>query len=95
MKHLIHSVVGKSVANSIHKIKDSIKNLVVPSMMFEEMGLKYIGPIDGHDIELMNEVLTRAKQIDGPVLIHVITKKGKGYELAEENPNKYHGVCLV
>ena len=89
------SVVGKSVANSIHKIKDSIKNLVVPSKMFEEMGLKYIGPIDGHDIELMNEVLTRAKQIDGPVLIHVITKKGKGYELAEENPNKYHGVAGI
>ena len=89
------SVVGKSVANSIHKIKDSIKNLVVPSKMFEEMGLKYIGPIDGHDIELMNEVLTRAKQIDGPVLIHVITKKGKGYELAEENPNKYHGVSGI
>ena len=89
------SVVGKSVANSIHKIKDSIKNLVVPSKMFEEMGLKYIGPIDGHDIELMNEVLTRAKQIDGPVLIHIITKKGKGYELAEENPNKYHGVAGI
>ena len=89
------SVVGKSVANSLHKIKGSIKNLVVPSKMFEEMGLKYIGPIDGHDIELMNEVLTRAKQIDGPVLIHVITKKGKGYELAEENPNKYHGVSGI
>lgn len=89
------SLVGKSVANSIHKIKDSLKNLVVPSKMFEEMGLKYIGPIDGHNIELMNEVLLRAKQIDGPVIIHVITKKGKGYELAEKNPNKYHGVSAI
>lgn len=89
---LNNSSVGKSVASSLHKIKDSIKNLVIPSMMFESMGLKYIGPIDGHDIELMNEVLTRAKKIEGPVLIHVVTKKGKGYELAEKNPNKYHGV---
>ena len=55
-------------------------------------GLKYIGPIDGHDIELMNEVFNKAKEINGPVLIHVITQKGKGYEFAEKNPNKYHGV---
>lgn len=86
------SDIGKAVVHSLHKIKDSIKHLVVPSMIFENMGLKYIGPIDGHDIELMNEVFLKAKQINGPVIIHTVTQKGKGYGLAEENPNKYHGV---
>ena len=61
-------------------------------MLFEDMGLKYIGPINGHDIETMTEVLEKAKQIDEPVIIHVVTSKGKGYELAEKNPNKFHGV---
>lgn len=89
---LSNSDVGKFVVNSLHRIKDSIKHLVVPSMIFENMGLKYIGPIDGHDINLMNEVFTKAKRINGPVIIHTITQKGKGYGLAEENPNKYHGV---
>lgn len=89
---LSSSDVGKVVKNSLHRIKDSIKHLVVPSMIFENMGLKYVGPIDGHDIKLMNEVFTKAKYIHGPVIIHTITQKGKGYGLAEENPNKYHGV---
>lgn len=86
------SDIGKVLSHSIHKVKDSIKQLLVPSMFFEGMGIKYIGPIDGHDIKMMNDVLTKAKNINGPVLIHVITKKGKGYEFAEQNPNKYHGV---
>ena len=86
------SNVGKALSHSIHKVKDSIKQLLVPSMFFEGMGIKYIGPIDGHDINMMNDVLTKAKRINGPVIIHVITQKGKGYEFAEKNPNKYHGV---
>lgn len=84
--------IGKTVANSISKVKDSIKQLVVPSMLFEDMGIKYVGPIDGHDIIAMEEVFNNAKNIKGPVLIHTITKKGKGYEKAEKNPGKYHGV---
>lgn len=84
--------IGKSVANSISKVKDSIKQLVVPSMLFEDMGIKYLGPIDGHDISSMVEVFNNAKNIKGPVLIHTITKKGKGYDKAEKNPGKYHGV---
>lgn len=83
---------GKPVVNSLSKIKDSIKQLVVPSMLFEDMGIKYLGPIDGHDIRSMSEVFKNAKQIKGPVLIHTITKKGKGYEKAEKSPEKYHGV---
>lgn len=86
------SKAGVKLAKVISRFKDSVKQFVVPSMLFEDMGLKYIGPIDGHDIETMNEVLEMAKEIEEPVIIHVVTSKGKGYELAEKNPNKYHGV---
>ncbi|MGL5378530.1 1-deoxy-D-xylulose-5-phosphate synthase [Clostridium sp.] len=89
---LSSSNVGKKVAHYLSRFKDSIKQFVVPSMLFEDMGLKYIGPIDGHDIDTMNDVMRKAKQIDGPVIIHVMTHKGKGYELAEKNPKKFHGV---
>ncbi len=84
--------VGKSMINSINKMKDSVKQLMVPGMLFENMGLKYYGPIDGHDIKEMSKVLKKAQQVEGPVIIHVITKKGKGYEYAEEFPDKFHGV---
>lgn len=86
------SNVGKNIARSLGKIKGGIKQLVVPSMLFEDMGLKYFGPIDGHDIKMLNEVLRTAKEDDGPVVIHTITQKGKGYDYAEKNPNKFHGV---
>lgn len=89
---LSSSIVGRKVANSIGKIKGSIKQLVMPSMLFEDMGIKYIGPIDGHNIELMSKMIKNSIEIEGPVIIHAITKKGKGYQLAEENPGKYHGV---
>ncbi len=86
------SKTGEKVASCISRFKDSLKQFIVPSMLFEDMGLKYIGPIDGHDIENLTEVFEMAKNIDDPVIIHVVTNKGKGYELAEKNPNKYHGV---
>lgn len=86
------SDTGKKVAHYISRFKDSVKQFVVPSMLFEDMGLKYIGPIDGHNLKLMSEVLKKAKQIDEPVIIHVMTNKGKGYDFAEQNPNKFHGV---
>lgn len=86
------SPTGKKIAGQISKVKDSIKQLVVPSMFFENMGVKYIGPIDGHDIKAMTEVFSMAREIDGPVVIHTLTQKGKGYQLAEESPCKYHGV---
>lgn len=97
LKHEIHdslnqSNIGKNIADKISKVKDSIKQFVVPSMLFENMGLKYIGPIDGHDIAAMTEVFKVAKEFDGPVIIHTITQKGKGYALAEKSPCKYHGV---
>lgn len=76
----------------LSRMKDGIKKTLVPSKYFEDMGLTYIGPIDGHNIKEIEKVLKRAKKIDEPVIIHVITKKGKGYKLAEETPEKYHGV---
>jgi len=83
--------VGNGMVNSIHKIKDGIKQVIVPGMLFEHMGIKYLGPIDGHDIKAVSKVLKLAKNIEGPVIIHVITKKGKGYKFAENQPRKYHG----
>ncbi|WP_298839765.1 1-deoxy-D-xylulose-5-phosphate synthase [Clostridium sp.] len=84
--------VGDGMVNSIQKLKNGIKQVVVPGMLFENMGITYFGPIDGHDIKEVSKVLKLAKKIDGPVIIHVITKKGKGYKFAEEQPNKYHSM---
>ena len=84
--------VGKGMINSINKVKSSVKQLMVPGMLFEDMGIKYYGPIDGHNIKEMSKILKKAQQVNGPVLIHVVTKKGKGYEYAEQFPNKFHGV---
>lgn len=86
------SKAGEKVANYISRFKDSLKQFIVPSMVFEDMGLKYIGPINGHDIETLAEVFEMTKNIYEPVIIHVVTSKGKGYDLAEKNPNKYHAV---
>lgn len=84
--------IGKGMAESIGKFKDSVKQLVVPGMFFEDMGIKYLGPIDGHNIKELSKVFGMAKNIKEPVIIHVVTKKGKGYEYAEKNPNKFHGI---
>lgn len=82
---------GDDVLKVIRRIKGSVKNLVLPTSIFEELGFTYLGPIDGHDVHSLIEVLEAAKHIDEPVLVHVITKKGKGYAPAEESPNKFHG----
>lgn len=84
--------IGKGMAESIEKIKGGIKQVIVPSMIFEDMGLKYLGPIDGHNIKELSKVMDMAKKINEPVIIHVITKKGKGYKYAEANPGKFHGI---
>ncbi|MDP4144806.1 MAG: 1-deoxy-D-xylulose-5-phosphate synthase [Bacillota bacterium] len=84
--------IGNEVANSIQKIKGGLKQIIVPGMLFEDMGIKYFGPIDGHNIKELVDVFTNAKNIKGPVIIHAITKKGKGYDFAEKNPNKFHGI---
>jgi 1-deoxy-D-xylulose-5-phosphate synthase len=84
--------IGKGMAKYLERIKKGIKKMLVPGMFFEDMGIKYLGPIDGHNIKELTEVLGRAKDIKGPVILHVITKKGKGYEFAEQNPGKFHGI---
>lgn len=83
--------IGKQVFKTAERAKDSVKYFFVPGMFFEDLGFKYLGPIDGHNINDMVRELERAKKIDGPVLVHVITKKGKGYKPAELNPDKFHG----
>ncbi len=83
---------GKAIKNFLRTIKEGVKKMIIPSMIFEEIGLTYLGPIDGHDIAELVDVFERAKHIKEPVLIHVCTKKGKGYEYAEKRPNNYHGV---
>ena len=82
---------GTDVLKAIRRLKGSVKYLMVPTSIFEELGFTYLGPIDGHDLQGLTEVLQAAKKIDGPVLVHVLTKKGKGYKPAEESPNKFHG----
>lgn len=84
--------VGAVVKEKLKKSKDSLKRLVIPGMLFEDMGITYIGPIDGHNINELSTALRSASRKKEAVLIHVITKKGKGYKPAEENPSKYHGV---
>ena len=85
-------VLGNIIIKIIKRIKRSIKQLIIPKMYFEEIGFKYLGPVDGHNIQDLEFFLSRAKTIDEPVLIHVLTKKGKGYKIAEENPDKFHGI---
>ena len=85
-------LVGKNLVNIIGKTKNAIKQVMIPGMYFEEIGLKYLGPVDGHDIDSLEDILKKAKNFEEPVIIHVQTKKGKGYKPAEENPSKFHGV---
>ncbi|NCB41707.1 MAG: 1-deoxy-D-xylulose-5-phosphate synthase [Clostridia bacterium] len=75
----------------LERIRDSIKYAIVPAAIFEELGFKYFGPIDGHDIKALTESMQMAKKLKTPVLLHVVTKKGKGYLPAEKHPDKYHG----
>lgn len=85
-------VVGQPVENAISSFKSSVKQLFVHDMFFEEMGITYLGPVNGHNIEQLRRVFYDAKKVKGAVVVHVITKKGRGYSLAEKNPAKYHGI---
>ena len=84
--------VGQTVYKTAEILKDSVKNAFIAGGLFEEMGLSYIGPVDGNDLEALINVLQRVKNTSGPVLLHVFTKKGKGYLPAEQAPAKFHGV---
>jgi 1-deoxy-D-xylulose-5-phosphate synthase len=84
--------VGGKAKKLARRMKESIKNLVVPNILFEELGFRYLGPLDGHDISELIETFGQLKQVPGPILVHVVTKKGKGYSFAEENAERFHGV---
>lgn len=84
--------IGNKALKAAHIVKDSVRTALVPGGVFENIGFHYVGPLDGHNISLLQEVFTRVKEMDGPILIHVCTKKGKGYKPAEENPGKFHGI---
>lgn len=85
--------VGEKIIQAVRKVKYSIKQLIIPNMMFEDIGYTYIGPVYGHDEEKIEGVLKIAKEMEGPVLVHICTEKGKGYKPAEENPDKFHGIA--
>ncbi len=85
-------LVGKRLAAAAERLKDSLKYLLVRGAMFEELGFTYLGPVDGHNLTSLQEVLGAAKKVNGPVLVHVLTRKGKGYPPAEKNPDRFHGV---
>ena len=93
-ENLINNIpgIGKSVMKTAERAKDCIKYFFVPGILFEELGFKYIGPIDGHNYVELCEVLNRCKKISGPILLHVMTTKGKGYLPAEKFPDKFHGI---
>src|SRR5690606_12241206 len=84
--------IGGTLAKSLEKVKDSLKYLVMSGMLFEEFGLTYFGPVDGHNMAQLMDVLKQADNVDGPVLVHVITVKGKGYSPAEADSHKWHGI---
>jgi 1-deoxy-D-xylulose-5-phosphate synthase len=84
--------LGGEIARAAAQVKDSITHALVPGVLFESLGFKYVGPIDGHDIALLEETIAEAKEINSPVLLHVLTRKGKGYRHAERSPDRFHGI---
>ena len=85
--------IGPATVKKIHKAKDSMKRLLIPGMFFEDMGITYLGPINGHDCARMIQVFQEARKIQGPVLVHVKTEKGRGYEPAMRHPARFHGTA--
>ena len=85
-------LIGEGMVASMQHARDSIKYAVIDGVLFEELGFRYFGPVDGHDIKEMCETFELAKEAEGPVLIHVMTQKGRGYSKAENNPNVFHGI---
>ena len=88
----IKAIAGQGALHLAHKVEEGVKSLLLPSVIFEELGLRYYGPIDGHDIPLLTRTFEFLKRQDEPVLLHILTKKGKGYEPAIAKPDKFHGL---
>src|SRR4030043_1208703 len=94
MKDFLETIpgIGKSALRFAKQAEESLKGLLIPGLLFEELGMKYIGPIDGHRLDYLIETFQNIKKMKGPILVHVITKKGKGNPPAETNPDRFHGV---
>lgn len=94
VEHLLKRIpaIGGKVAKTVEKLKDSLKYMVVNGVLFEELGFQYMGPVDGHHLPQLLETLRQADKLEGPVLLHVITRKGKGYSPAEADSHKWHGI---
>lgn len=90
---LEQSKIGYTIAQAGKTLKESIKTLVVPGMLFEELGLSYVGPIDGHDLEQVESAIRAARNTDGPVVIHAVTQKGRGFDPAIQDPTAFHGIA--
>ena len=89
-------LVGHPIYGALHGMKKGLKDIVAPQGMFEDLGLKYVGPVDGHDVAELEHALRRAKDFDGPVIVHAITSKGRGYEPAEQDEaDRFHGVGVI
>jgi 1-deoxy-D-xylulose-5-phosphate synthase len=91
LKHI--PAVGDAVCNVLENMRDAVKYMVVPGVLFEELGFVYLGPVDGHSLPELTEVFRQAKLLKKPVLVHCITQKGKGYRPAEKQPDRFHGVA--
>ncbi|MDP5128820.1 MAG: 1-deoxy-D-xylulose-5-phosphate synthase, partial [Pontimonas sp.] len=97
-KRLLHRtpVVGDPLYGALHGMKKGVKDIVAPQGMFEDLGLKYIGPVDGHDLDELQFALERARDFGGPVIVHAITHKGQGYGPAEnDEADRFHGVGVI
>ncbi len=85
--------VGGTVVEAVHKTKTGIKQILIPGMLFENMGLTYLGPVNGHNMRQMMKLFNEAKRVEGPVIVHVLTEKGRGYEPAMRHPARFHGTA--
>ncbi len=94
VEHFLNRVpsIGRQLLETAERLKGGLKYLIVPGMIFEELGFTYFGPVDGHDLAALSNVLTQADKMKGPVLVHVVTEKGKGYHFAEIEPEMFHGI---
>ncbi|MDB6077240.1 MAG: deoxyxylulose-5-phosphate synthase [Akkermansiaceae bacterium] len=88
----VEKVAGKALRNFAHKVEEGAKNLLFPNVLFEKFGLRYYGPIDGHDLPLLVKTFEHLKTLNEPVVLHIITEKGRGYQPALDNPGKFHGL---
>jgi len=91
LKRIPH--IGSRVLQAVDRVKDAVKCLLVPGMLFEELGFTYLGPVDGHDLAAVIGILQQAKKVQAPTMVHVVTQKGKGYLPAETNPDQFHGIA--